>query len=399
VEHVVFYPGADGAEAFCRAADLEEAVRVVERLRNDNGVGDVSVFALHAVPLAFRTYVHVELPVSEPEPFDVSFEEPSIPPPPPTPVAAEVVEASVPQAEVDVEATPITLEVEAADPYEEPAPLEAPELVLSELEDVAVVVAVVEAAGSEYQEQNELPVVQLPAPPPPPSDFFESFPDDQAFDAPAVELPLEVEAFEAEPAAETAAEPEPFEPEPYVVETFAVDEADVADQAEIELDAQDAEGSIPIPTFESSAAELPPLTLAPGPLLFDGDDAPAPSAGAYDVVEEAPADLTDLIPADFTDLIPSDIAHGDLPRDAENEAPVPELDQPEPSPELPAEPVAEQAPSTEELPPMDVAEIPSDVSSIEMLAAASFPVARETNEEPVPSSHREGPRGLGYFGG
>ncbi|MDX6202936.1 MAG: hypothetical protein QOJ83_2436, partial [Frankiales bacterium] len=267
----------------------------------------------------------------------------------------------------------------------------APELVLSELEDVAVVVAVVEAAGSEYQEQNELPVVQLPAPPPPPSDFFESFSDDQAFDAPTVEVPLEapleLEAFEAEPVAETAAAPEPFEPEPY------------ADQAEIELDAQDAEGSIPIPTFESSAAELPPLTLAPGPLLFDGDDAPAPSAGAYDVVEEAPADLTDLIPADFTDLIPSDIAHGDLPRDAENEAPVPELDQPEPSPELPAEPVAEQAPSTEELPPMDVAEIPSDVSSIEMLAAASFPLARETNEEPVPSSHREGPRGLGYFGG
>ncbi|MDX6227454.1 MAG: hypothetical protein QOI76_844, partial [Frankiales bacterium] len=66
MEHVVFYPGADGAEAFRRAADLEEAVRLVERLRNDNGVGDVSVFALHAVPLAFRTYVHVELPVSEP---------------------------------------------------------------------------------------------------------------------------------------------------------------------------------------------------------------------------------------------------------------------------------------------------------------------------------------------
>ena len=61
MEHVVFFPGADGAEAFSRAADLDEAVRIVERLRNDNGVGDVSVFALHPVPLAFRTYVHVEL--------------------------------------------------------------------------------------------------------------------------------------------------------------------------------------------------------------------------------------------------------------------------------------------------------------------------------------------------
>ena len=62
MEHVVFYPGADGTEAFRRAADLEEAVRIVEHLRNDSGVGDASVFALHPVPLAFRTYVHVELP-------------------------------------------------------------------------------------------------------------------------------------------------------------------------------------------------------------------------------------------------------------------------------------------------------------------------------------------------
>ena len=53
MEHVVFYPGADGAEAFSRAADLEEAVRLVEHLRNDNGVGDVTVFALHAVPLPY----------------------------------------------------------------------------------------------------------------------------------------------------------------------------------------------------------------------------------------------------------------------------------------------------------------------------------------------------------
>ena len=68
MEHVVFYPGADGTEAFRRAGDLEEAVRFVEHLRNDSGVGDVSVFALHSVPLAFRTYVHVELPPSEGEP-------------------------------------------------------------------------------------------------------------------------------------------------------------------------------------------------------------------------------------------------------------------------------------------------------------------------------------------
>ena len=65
MEHVVFFPAADGAEGFRRAADLEEAVRLVESLRNDQGIGEVSVFALSQVPLAFRTYVHVELPVTD----------------------------------------------------------------------------------------------------------------------------------------------------------------------------------------------------------------------------------------------------------------------------------------------------------------------------------------------
>lgn len=63
MEHVVFSAAVDGAgEEFRRVASLEEAVRVVEHLRNDLGIEDASVFSLTAVPLAFRTYYRVEVP-------------------------------------------------------------------------------------------------------------------------------------------------------------------------------------------------------------------------------------------------------------------------------------------------------------------------------------------------
>src|ERR1700761_7648842 len=63
MEHVVFSAAQDGAgEEFRRVASLEEAVRVVEHLRNDLGITDPSVFALTPVPVAFRTYYRVEVP-------------------------------------------------------------------------------------------------------------------------------------------------------------------------------------------------------------------------------------------------------------------------------------------------------------------------------------------------
>ena len=63
MEHVVFSAAQDGAgEEFRRVASLEEAVRVVEHLRNDLGITDPTVFALTPVPLAFRTYYRVEVP-------------------------------------------------------------------------------------------------------------------------------------------------------------------------------------------------------------------------------------------------------------------------------------------------------------------------------------------------
>jgi hypothetical protein len=65
VEHVVFFPAQDGSPAFRRVASLEEAVRLVEHLRNVEGVSEVSCHALTEVPLAFRAWYRVEVPAAD----------------------------------------------------------------------------------------------------------------------------------------------------------------------------------------------------------------------------------------------------------------------------------------------------------------------------------------------
>jgi hypothetical protein len=73
MEHVVFFPAHDGSPAFRRLASLEEAVRLVEHLRNAEGVDNVTVHALTEVPLAFKAYYRVEMP------GDVVAEAPQVP--------------------------------------------------------------------------------------------------------------------------------------------------------------------------------------------------------------------------------------------------------------------------------------------------------------------------------
>ena len=79
MEHVVFYPASDGTPAFQRLTDLDEAVRLVEHLRNIEGVSSVSVHALTEVPLAFRAYYRVELPVAALSAAAMSAEPPAVP--------------------------------------------------------------------------------------------------------------------------------------------------------------------------------------------------------------------------------------------------------------------------------------------------------------------------------
>lgn len=66
MEHVVFFPATDATPAFRRVASIEDAVRLVEHLRNVEGVEQVSVHALVEVPLSFRTVIKVDLPQAVP---------------------------------------------------------------------------------------------------------------------------------------------------------------------------------------------------------------------------------------------------------------------------------------------------------------------------------------------
>jgi hypothetical protein len=96
MEHVVFHPVTDGMPGFHRFSSLEEAVRFVEHLRNAEGVEDVNVFALSPVPLAFRAYYKVEMPVGDAVPV---AEVPAQP-------VAEVVEEPAADAPFEAEVEP-----------------------------------------------------------------------------------------------------------------------------------------------------------------------------------------------------------------------------------------------------------------------------------------------------
>jgi hypothetical protein len=61
-EYAVFFTGPDNGPAFRRVGSIEEAVQVVEHLRNELGVLDANVHSLSPVPLSFRTYYRVEVP-------------------------------------------------------------------------------------------------------------------------------------------------------------------------------------------------------------------------------------------------------------------------------------------------------------------------------------------------
>ncbi|MCW2709656.1 MAG: hypothetical protein JWM22_3498 [Frankiales bacterium] len=86
MEHVVFFPAHDGTPAFRRVSSLEDAVRLVEHLRNVESVAELSVHALTEVPLAFKAFYRVEVPAGEVLAAPVA-EVPSQELPPPLPVA------------------------------------------------------------------------------------------------------------------------------------------------------------------------------------------------------------------------------------------------------------------------------------------------------------------------
>jgi hypothetical protein len=61
VEHLVRFNSPEGRDAYHQAANLDEALKFVERLRNNEGVDNVRLFRLHEIPLEFRAYYRVEV--------------------------------------------------------------------------------------------------------------------------------------------------------------------------------------------------------------------------------------------------------------------------------------------------------------------------------------------------
>ena len=115
MEHVVFYPTHDGSPAFRRLPTLDEAVRVVEHLRNVEGVAEVSVHALTEVPLMFKAYYRVEVPGAAAPAVSAEQAPPALSPEP-----AELLEPTV-------AAVPALEEVPALEPVPALAGVRAPD--------------------------------------------------------------------------------------------------------------------------------------------------------------------------------------------------------------------------------------------------------------------------------
>lgn len=111
MEHAVFFTGSGGAQ-FRRTQSRDEAIRVVEHLRNVEGVEDAKVYALTEVALAFKTVYRVEVQAEDGPPG-------ALPPLPPLPAMPDMTLHAVPAPQVEA---PPALEVETP-----PAPqVEAP---------------------------------------------------------------------------------------------------------------------------------------------------------------------------------------------------------------------------------------------------------------------------------
>lgn len=61
MEHVVFFTDPLGASSFRRFTSRDDALRYIEHLRNDEGVEDVSLYAMSPIPVNFRAYVRAEV--------------------------------------------------------------------------------------------------------------------------------------------------------------------------------------------------------------------------------------------------------------------------------------------------------------------------------------------------
>src|SRR5438045_5096163 len=87
--HMVIFRDAEGRPGYHQAEGIDDAVRFVEQLRNEQDVTETRIFSMQEVPIEFRTYYRVAL---------------APPPAPPAETEAETAPPAEPTAEPDAEA-------------------------------------------------------------------------------------------------------------------------------------------------------------------------------------------------------------------------------------------------------------------------------------------------------
>lgn len=117
MSHMVIYRSADGTPSHQQIEQLEEAVRFVERLRNEQGVTEAKLFDLVEVPISFKAYYQVEVAGRPATPAA-----PSPAPAPAPPAAAAPVEAVKAAAPAAAPAAPAPAPAAAAKAPAPPAP-------------------------------------------------------------------------------------------------------------------------------------------------------------------------------------------------------------------------------------------------------------------------------------
>ena len=80
--HMVIFRSAEGKPGYHQADSLEDAVRFVERLRNNEAVTDSRIFHMQEVPIEFKQYFRVEVSPSSgaapSAPAEASVEAPAV---------------------------------------------------------------------------------------------------------------------------------------------------------------------------------------------------------------------------------------------------------------------------------------------------------------------------------
>lgn len=66
--HMVVFRSTEGKPGYHQADALEDAVKFVERLRNQENVTEARIFRMQEVPIEFKTYYRVEVNASSEAP-------------------------------------------------------------------------------------------------------------------------------------------------------------------------------------------------------------------------------------------------------------------------------------------------------------------------------------------